>query len=113
MVRSDNTSSSYKECFNRVNPNSSYNTEIEYEENENFRRLKRVLEVNKNIYLDLDLDYFTDDSQVKKQNFTGERLMQYFELIKRNLDNIKIITVAEADSNCEDMKIEFLRCIEL
>lgn len=113
FVRSDNTSSSHKECFDGINPIDSYTTEIEYDEIENLEKLKKVLENNKNIFLDLDLDYFTDDLSNKNKIFNEEKLFQYFKLIKDNAINIKIITVAETDNIYSDVKIKFLKYFEL
>ncbi len=113
FVRSDNVSSSYKECFDDINPIGSYKTEIEYDENENLEKLKKVLEDNKNIFLDLDLDYFTDDLSNKDKIFNEKKLFRYFKLIKDNAINIKVITVAETDNMYTDVKIKFLKYFEL
>lgn len=109
FVRCDNTSVSDRECFNDINPLNSYNTEIEYEENENLEKLKKTLENNKDIFLDLDLDYFVSKVGNKSEVFNEERLFQYFKIIKDNIENIKVITVAETDSVYIDVKIKFLK----
>lgn len=108
FVRSNNTSSSYKKCFDSINPISSYSTKIEYEENENLEKLKQILENNKEIFLDLDLDYFTDDLSDKNKIFDEKKLLQYFKLIKGNIRNIKVITVAETNNVYSRLKIKFL-----
>lgn len=109
FVRSDNISISYKECFDGINPISSYVTEIEYEENENLKKLKNVLENNKDIFLDLDLDYFVSKVGDKSDIFNEEKLFQYFKIIKDNIENIKVITVAETNRAYSDLKIKFLK----
>lgn len=108
FVRSDNASSSYKECFDSINPVNSHSTEIEYEENEKLEKLKEVLENNKEIFLDLDLDYFTDDLSDRNEIFNEDRLFCYFKLIKDNMANIKVITVAETNNVYSGLKIKFL-----
>jgi len=113
FTRSDNASSSYRECFEACNQNKFCNTKVEYHERENFKRLKEILETNNNIFLDLDLDYFTDDLADSKKVFSEKKVFKYFNLIKNNSKNIKLITVAVTSNNYMLIKNQFVKYFNL